>query len=140
MPSSTTQALEALWVVAELTNDTEKLSFVENSLHSAAAQAKQSPLQHPSVIRLLDIWQKGLELWVLRGESFELPSWHEYLATGLNPRRWVFALEKGINDVALEKKFPAKAGMAAYCCREHQCYPPIESFEQLKEFVGTHAI
>ncbi|GAA4345871.1 thioredoxin domain-containing protein [Kangiella taiwanensis] len=140
MPSSTTQALEALWVVAELTNDTEKLSFVENSLHSAAAQAKQSPLQHPSVIRLLDIWQKGLELWVLRGESFELPSWHEYLATGLNPGRWVFALEKGINDVALEKKFPAKADMAAYCCREHQCYPPIESFEQLKEFVGTHAI
>ena len=134
MPSSSAQALEVLWVVAELTNDLERLDFVEKSLGQAYAEAKQAPLQYPSVIRLLDVWQQGLELWVLRGDSFELPPWQEYLATGLNSGRWVFALEKGINDVSLEKKFPATKQLSAYCCRERQCFPAINDFDELKRF------
>ncbi len=135
MPNGAAQALEAVWVVAEMTSDTERLAFIEKSLVQARAEAEQAPLQYPSVIRLLEVWQQGLELWVLRGDGFELPPWKEYLATGLNPGRWVFALEKGINDVSLEKKFPATAQLSAYCCRECQCFPAINDYEALKEFV-----
>ncbi|GAA4359814.1 thioredoxin domain-containing protein [Kangiella marina] len=135
MPSSSAQALEALWVVAEMTNNTEWLTFVEKSLKQASVEAKQAPLQYPSVIRLLEVWSQGLELWVIRGESFELPSWQEYLSTGLKPGCWVFGVEHGVNDVSLESKFPATDGMAAYCCRERQCFPALNDFEALKRFV-----
>ncbi|AOE48865.1 thioredoxin domain-containing protein [Kangiella sediminilitoris] len=132
MPNSACQALEAVWVVAEMTGDTKRLEFVEKSLKQAATEAKQSPLQHSSVIHLIEQWQQGLEMWVLRGESAEMVSWQRYLKTGLNPYRYVFAIEAGVNDKLLEVKFPAADVMVGYCCREHQCFPAVRDFESLK--------
>ncbi|WP_223671245.1 thioredoxin domain-containing protein [Kangiella shandongensis] len=139
MPSSACQALQALWVVAEMTNRTEWITFVEKSLQLAASEAKEAPLQYPSVISLLEQWQQGLELWVLRGDTVEMLPWQQYLQTGLNPQRQVFAIEAGANDKALEVKFPATQELTAYCCREHQCFPPITDFESLKDLVNDES-
>ncbi|GAA0207182.1 thioredoxin domain-containing protein [Kangiella japonica] len=139
MPSSSIQALESLWVVAELTGNTEWLEFVEKSLLKARAEAASAPVQYASAVRLLEVWQQGIELWVIRGEGYELPQWKEYLTTGLNPSRWVFAIEHGANDTVIETKFPAKPDdeqtLRAYCCRQHQCFPPISDLEKLKSFL-----
>jgi uncharacterized protein YyaL (SSP411 family) len=140
MPSSACQALEAVWVVAEITNNMDWLSFVEKSLSQVRAEAKEAPLQYASAIKVLEAWERGLELWVVRGESYELPLWQEYLSTGLNPNRWVLAIENGVNDVAVEEKFPASTdnekSLVAYCCRRRQCFPAITDFETLKSFVN----
>ncbi|MBV34959.1 MAG: thioredoxin domain-containing protein [Rickettsiales bacterium] len=139
MPSSSIQALEALWVVAELTANMEWLEFVEKSLIRARAEAVNAPMQYASAVRLLEVWQQGIELWVIRGEGYELPQWQEYLTTGLNPNRWVFAIEHGANDAEIETKFPAKPGeeqtLRAYCCRQRQCFPAISDLTNLKRFL-----
>lgn len=136
MPSSACQALEAMWVVAEMANHLEWLEFVEKSLVHVRNEARNAPLQYASAVRLLEFWERGLELWVLRGEGYQLPSWHEYLSTGLNPNRWVFAIESGVNDARIEDKFPTDIQeLQAYCCRQRQCFPAITEFESLKSFV-----
>lgn len=139
MPSSSVQALEAIWVVAELTGNTKWLEFVEKSLKQIRAEAINAPLQYASAIGLIEVWQEGLELWVIRGEEHEIPMWQEYLTTGLNPSRWVFAINHGVNDPVLETKFPAKPDsdqtLRAYCCRQRQCFPAISEFTALKSFM-----
>lgn len=139
MPSSSIQALEVLWVVAELTGNTEWLEFVEKSLIKARTEAANAPVQYASAVRLLEVWQQGVELWVIRGEGYELPQWQEYLTIGLNPNRWVFAVAHGVNDVAIETKFPAKSDgeqtLRAYCCRQRQCFPVISDLANLKRFL-----
>lgn len=134
MPSSACQALEVMWVVAEMTNNQQWFEFVEKSMNVAYGEAKEAPMQHPSAINLIEKWQQGLDLWVLRGEAVDMPPWHQYLTTGLAPNRWVFAIEKGVNDKVLESKFAATDLMVAYCCREGQCFPAIEDFDALKDF------
>lgn len=140
MPNSACQALEVLWVVAEMTNNIEWLEFVEKSLNQASAEAEDAPLQYPSVIRLLEQWHQGLELWVIRGDSYAMVEWHQFLSTGLNPNRWVFSIEKALSekavqDKAIEEKFSTTAEVVvAYCCRERQCFPVLTDFAAMKQF------
>ncbi|WP_417445672.1 thioredoxin domain-containing protein [Kangiella sp.] len=135
MPNSACQALEVLWLVGELTGKMEWLEFIEQSLQQASKEAIKAPLQYPSVVRVLNAYEKGSEIWLLRGELHQTVGWQEYLSTGQYSQRWVFSLEPG-SDL-LKDKYPAQEKAVAYCCRNRQCFPALESFDAIQDFTQT---
>lgn len=135
MPNSACQALEVLWLVGELTGNMEWLEFIEQSLQQASQEAIKAPLQYPSVVRVLNAYEEGSEIWVLRGELHQTVGWQEYLSTGQYSQRWVFSLEP--NSDVLKDKYPAQEKAAAYCCRNRQCFPALESFDAIQDFAQT---
>ncbi|MHC9511751.1 thioredoxin domain-containing protein [Kangiella sp. M94] len=133
MPNSACQALEVLWLVSDLTGKLDWQDFIEKSLQQASAEAIKAPLQYPSVVRALNAYEKGSEIWVLRGELHQTIGWQEYLSTGQYGQRWVFSLESSCD--LLKDKYPAQEKTVAYCCRKRQCFPALESFDAIREFV-----
>lgn len=133
MPNSACQALEVLWLVSDLTGRLDWQDFIEQSLQQAGNETLKAPLQYPSMVRLLNAYDKGSDIWVLRGELHKTVGWQAYLSTGQYSQRWVFSLEP--NSDVLKDKYPAQEKAVAYCCRDHQCFPALESFDAIREFV-----
>ncbi len=133
MPNSACQALEVLWLVSELTGKLDWQEFIEKSFASASQEAIKAPLQYPSVVRLLQAFDKGSEIWVLRGNLHQTVAWQEYLTTGQYGNRWVFSL-KTDSDL-LTDKYPPQEKAVAYCCRNRQCFPALESLDAIQEFL-----
>lgn len=135
MPNSACQALEVLWLVSELTGKLDWQEFIDKSLHQAGAEAIKAPLQYPSVVRLLNAYEKGSEIWVLRGELHQTVSWQEYLTTGQYSQRWVFSIEP--DKELVTEKYPAQQQAVAYCCRNRQCFPALQSMAAIQDFIKT---
>lgn len=133
MPNSACQALEVLWLVGELTDTMDWQEFIEKSLLAASEEALKAALQYPSVVRLLNAYEKGSEMWVLRGELHQTVAWQEYLSTGQYNQRWVFSLEA--DSGLFSEKYPAQKQAMAYCCRSRQCFPALESLDAIQEFL-----
>ena len=133
MPNSACQALEVLWLVGELTGKLQWQSFIELSLQQAAAEASKAPLQYPSVVRTLQAYENGSDIWVLRGSRHQTVAWQEYLTTGQYGKRWVICLEN--DEQYLQEKYPAQEQAVAYCCRQRQCFPALTSLKAIQAFL-----
>ncbi len=134
MPAGNGVAASALFRLGHLTGKLEYLDAAEKTLRAGFDIMSQYPTAHGAMLGALQAQQRGLELFVLRGESEAIRPWREKLLSGFHPFRYVLTLPdkaEGLPDALCDK--PRQGEAVAYRCLGQQCSPPIRRLEELPD-------
>ena len=132
MPSGNGIAASALYRLGHLTGRLEYLDAAEKTLRAGYSAMSQYPTAHGAMLCALQEQQRGIELFVLRGNRSVLGVWQERLLRGFHPHRYVIILPENAEGLPNALRDKAAQGEAvAYRCLGHQCSPPIRRLEDL---------
>ena len=134
MPSGNGVAASALYRLGHITGQLEYLDAAEKTLRAGFEPMRRYPAAHGALLCALQEQQRGLELFVLRGEEEALRPWQKRLLGGFHPYRYVVAVPAQAQALpqALRDK-PPLTQPVAYHCLGHHCSPPIRRWEELPQ-------
>lgn len=137
LPSGTGVAAQTLLILGYLLGNVHYLTVAERTLKMADHVLHDRPSFHEALLYGLDLYLNLPQIMIVQGEATATNQWKNAAQKAYNPRRFVFALPKNIDDLpaALKNKTLPDVEVAAFVCQGVQCLNPITSFEQFKTFL-----
>ena len=133
MPSGNGIAAFALQRLGFLLGETRYLDAAERTLRFAWKAMEEYPHGHVSLLTTLEEYLHHPETILIRGEKDEIEAWRDSAAKLYAPRRLVFAIDAGEEDLpgALADRKAIDGETVAYRCVGSHCSLPLTSFEAL---------
>jgi uncharacterized protein YyaL (SSP411 family) len=133
MPSGNGVAAFALQRLGFLLGETRYLTAAERTLACAARAMQQYPHAHVSLLTALEESLHHPEILVIRGNGREPEDWRDALAKAYAPRRLVFAIPAGDQDLpgSLAARRAHEGKTVGYRCIGSECSLPATSLEGL---------
>jgi uncharacterized protein YyaL (SSP411 family) len=116
------------------------LEAAERTLRAAWPALEQQPTLHCTLLDALEEQLAPFEIVILRGPAAVIEPWRQELVRLYAPRRRVFAIADGVEQLppALAAK-TSGGGARGYLCRGTSCEAPLGSFAALARRLGEGA-
>jgi uncharacterized protein YyaL (SSP411 family) len=135
VPSGNGIAALALQRLGFLLGETRYLDAAERALRAGWRAMSEYPHGHVSLLAALEEFLEHPEIVIIRGEHEEIGRWRDSAAKIYAPRRLVFALPSGEDELpgALADRAPIEGETVAYRCVGTHCELPVTTWEALAE-------
>jgi uncharacterized protein YyaL (SSP411 family) len=133
VPSGNGIAAFALQRLGFLLGETRYLAAAERTLRGTWQAIEEYPHGHVSLLTVLEEYLTHPEIVIIRGEAEEIARWRNSAAKLYAPRRMVFAIESGEEELpgALADRKAIAGETVAYRCVGTHCEMPVTTWEAL---------
>ncbi len=135
-PSGNGVAANVLLKLGHLLGRTDFIDSAERTLRSLSNELQSMPSAHASLLLALMQIRYEPQTIIIRGKIEEAQRWKTEIDAAYQPLNQCFAIPDDVVDLpdALALRIP-KSHCCAYVCSKYSCSAPIDSLEELKDFL-----